>query len=140
MKRHLAVIAALPAFLALAVAAQDGPADMQAELARPDLPGRTLFAQQCAPCHGTGPGDDGSPTLPGTAALDRKYAGSLPGALELRSDLSAPVLRAILRRGSGAMPMFRAAELSDAQIDEIAEYLAVLAADNLGRGEYRPNE
>lgn len=102
------------------------------EIERPDMPGRLVFEQQCAPCHGTGPGDDGSPTLPGTAALDRKYGGDRPGQLELRSDLPAPVLRVILRRGSGAMPMFRKGELTDAQIDQLAEYIAATAAANSG--------
>ncbi|TIX50947.1 c-type cytochrome [Alteraurantiacibacter aquimixticola] len=100
------------------------------DIERADLPGQQVFARQCAPCHGTGPGDDGSPMLPGTAALAAKYEGALPAALELRSDLSAPVLTLFVRRGSGAMPMFRKAELTDAQIEELAAYLAATAALN----------
>ncbi|MXO87316.1 c-type cytochrome [Altererythrobacter aestuarii] len=94
------------------------------------MPGRVIFARQCAPCHGTAPGDDGSPMLPGTAALTAKYEGRLPGLLELRSDLSAPVLNLFVRRGSGAMPMFRKAELSDADLAAIADYLAATAREN----------
>ncbi len=100
------------------------------DIERPDMPGRLVFEQQCAPCHGTGPGDDGSPTLPGTAALDAKYGGDRPGSLELRSDLPAPVLGVILRRGSGAMPMFRKGELTDEQIEQLAAYIAATAAAN----------
>ncbi|HZV56333.1 MAG TPA: cytochrome c [Sphingobium sp.] len=90
--------------------------------------GRVVFERQCAPCHGQGPGDDGSPKLPGTAALDRKYSGEVPGALEHRADLDVDILRFFLRNGSGAMPMFRKAELTDAAIADIAAYLKSSAA------------
>lgn len=90
--------------------------------------GRQVFERQCAPCHGRGPGDDRSEMLPGTAALTEKYEGRLPGALEDRSDLSAPVITLFVRRGSGAMPFFRASELSDADIAAIAAYLAASSA------------
>ncbi len=123
-------------FIALGVSALAGSAALAQtvvrDIERPDMPGRVVFEQQCAPCHGTGLGDDGSPTLPGTAALDAKYGGDRPGALELRSDLPAPVLRVIVRRGSGAMSGFRKGELTDEQIDQIAEYIAATAAANSG--------
>jgi len=113
--------------------AQPRPSSPQAERPvriKPDHPGRQVFEQQCAPCHGAGPGDDGAAMLPGTMTLAAKYRGQLPGALELRSDLTAETLRYFVRNGSGAMPMFRKAELSDAQIDAIAGYLAATAAAN----------
>lgn len=118
------------ACLCVTVGAAYAQQQMIGEIERADLPGRQVFEHQCAPCHGTGPGDDGSPTLPGTAALDAKYEGRLPGQLELRSDLSAPVLSLFVRRGSGAMPMFRKGELTDEQIAQIAEYLSATAALN----------
>jgi len=86
--------------------------------------GHTVFQQQCAPCHGKGPGDDGPKYLPGTSALQAKYKGELPPELELRRDLNADVIRSFVRNGSGAMPMFRKAELGDADIDAIAAYIA----------------
>lgn len=98
-----------------------------------DLPGRDIFERQCAPCHAAGPGDDGTPMLPGTMALARKYSGHRYGALELRTDLTVEVLRHFLRNGIGAMPMFRKAELSDADIEAIAEYLKATAEANLSR-------
>lgn len=112
-----------------AVLAQ-GAEEPTAEIVRADLPGRVLFEHNCAPCHGTGPGDDRSAMLPGTTKLTEKYEGALPGALELRDNLPAPVLRAFVRQGTGAMPPFRASELSDADIDAIADYLAATAALN----------
>ena len=126
MKRPaMFALLAAPLGAAMLVAA-GAPAD----IVRPDLPGRVVFENQCAPCHGTGPGADGAPMLPGTAALAAKYAGTRPGALELRGDLPAPVLRLFVRRGVGAMPAFRKSEITDAQIDEVAAYLAATAAAN----------
>ena len=85
--------------------------------------GRRVFARSCAPCHGQGPGDDGARMLPGTAALDARYKGSLPAALERRGDLTPDLVRYIVRYGSGAMPMFRKTEISDAEIDAMTTYL-----------------
>ena len=65
--------------------------------------------------------------LPGPAALAARYQGALPGALELRDDLDAEALRLFVRHGIGAMPSFRKAELSDADIEAIAAYLAATA-------------
>ena len=60
--------------------------------------------------------------------------GRLPAELELRTDLNANALRYFVRNGSGAMPMFRKAELTDADIDAIAGYLTATAQAN-GRGQ-----
>lgn len=117
-----------------AAAAQD-TVPPQGEIVRADLPGRAIFVHSCAPCHGTGRGDDGSPMLPGTAALAAKYADERPAALELRSDLPGPVLRLFVRRGVGAMPAFRPAELTDAQILAIADYLRATALANRSAGQ-----
>ncbi|MEL1251309.1 c-type cytochrome [Aurantiacibacter gilvus] len=119
--RYLAV--ALP-FSALALTVSVSAQDEDPQVAQ----GRQVFEHMCAPCHGQGPGDDGSAMLPGTAALAEKYDGTRPGALELRSDLSAPVLSLFVRRGVGAMPAFRASELPDDDIAAVAAYLAANAA------------
>ncbi len=127
--RKLCSLLSLSGVLAsLSVSAQEGRLD----ILRADLPGRTVFAQQCAPCHGTGPGDDGARLLPGTEALLEKYEGERAGELELRDDLPAPVLRLFVRRGSGSMPMFRPSELSDDEIEQIADYLLATARLNEG--------
>lgn len=98
------------------------------KVVKADHPGRQIFERQCAACHGAGPGDDGAPMLPATATLQRRYQGALSGALELRDDLDGDSLRFFVRNGVGAMPSFRKAELSDAQIDQIAAYLTATAA------------
>src|SRR5690606_41909435 len=95
--------------------------------------GRERCERIGAPGRARGPGDDGAPMLPGTAALAAKYQGQRYGALELRGDLDANVLRYFVRNGIGAMPMFRKVELSDADIDLIAAYLEASAEANLSR-------
>ena len=92
--------------------------------AAPEAPdGTRIFQRTCAPCHGQGPGNDGSPMLPGTAALEAKYHGNPPAVLERRDDLTPEVLRVLVRTGQGAMPSFRKTEITDAEIDAIAAYL-----------------
>jgi len=117
-----------------APASAEAPAPAAPEIVRADLPGRTIFEHQCAPCHGAGPGDDGMPMLPGTMTLAQKYEGALPAQLELRSDLNAGAIALFVRRGSGAMPSFRKSELSDADIDALAAYFAATSKAS-GYGE-----
>ncbi|WP_226632852.1 c-type cytochrome [Novosphingobium profundi] len=111
------------ATLASALPAQGSP-PAQEEVAR----GKAVFARHCAACHGRGPGDDGSPKLPGTAALAARYQGSLPGALEEREDLDTETILYFVRHGSGPMPMFRKTEVSDADVGAISAYLSASAA------------
>ena len=86
--------------------------------------GKLLFQQKCQPCHGTERSDQGHAMLPGTDALRLKYRGSLPAALEQRSDLTPAAIKVFLRRGSWSMPPFRKSELSDADIADISAWIA----------------
>jgi len=86
--------------------------------------GKATFEHSCAPCHGTGPGDDGRAMLPGTAALQIKYKGAVPPALEHRAGLTVDVLKAFVRAGSWSMPPFRKTEVTDRDLADIAAYLA----------------
>ncbi len=117
MTRLLPALAVL--LCALAPASLSAKARGSAEIER----GHAVFLRNCAACHGTRTGDDGATHLPGTAALDARYKGSLPAALEQREDLTAEMLRHFVRNGSGPMPMFRKTEVSDADIAAIAVYL-----------------
>lgn len=72
----------------------------------------------CWNCHGEGVGK------PGTQALLAKYKGSKPAILDQRIDLIPPVTKAFVRKGVSIMPFFRKTEVSDAQLDDIAAYLA----------------
>ena len=58
--------------------------------------GKLKFEHSCAPCHGTGGGNDGHAELPGTEALRLKYRGTIPAALEQRTDLTAETIRAFV--------------------------------------------
>jgi (+)-pinoresinol hydroxylase len=80
-------------------------------------PGNEAYQYWCATCHGRGPGN------PGTTALSAKYKKALPGALEDRTDLTAPAIRFNVRRGMSIMPFFRKTEISDADLEAIASYL-----------------
>jgi hypothetical protein len=62
--------------------------------------------------------------LPGAAARAVKYKGERWPFPEERSDLTADPLRFVVRQGTGAMPMLRKTEVPDAQIEEIAAYIA----------------
>jgi mono/diheme cytochrome c family protein len=86
--------------------------------------GNTKYQYMCATCHGAGPGDDGRAMLPGTDALRIKYKGRLPALLEARTDLTAKTLKTVVRRGTWSMPPFRQTEITDAEIEDIAAYLA----------------
>lgn len=89
--------------------------------------GNAKFQHSCAPCHGDGVGDDGRAMLPGTDALRIKYRDAkppVPALLEQRRDLTAPVIKVFVRHGSFSMPPFRPTELTDAEIVDIAAYIA----------------
>lgn len=118
-------IGAFALYLALVVAG--GPVAAAKEPPADPVRGKALFAHWCAPCHGAGPGTDGAGMLPGTAALEARYKGSVPAALERRTDLNYETLHYFARRGIGAMPMFRKTELSDADLSAVAAYIAQVA-------------
>jgi (+)-pinoresinol hydroxylase len=95
--------------------------------------GKAVFEHTCAPCHGTGGGNDGHAELPGTEALRIKYQGKLPAALERRGDLTAETIGVFVRNGVNSMPPFRKTELSDADIADIAAYLVDSAKKPVAR-------
>jgi mono/diheme cytochrome c family protein len=96
-------------FLAAAVQAADGANEH----------GREVYRKWCAPCHAPGPEHH-----PGTEALAAKYRGEKPGALEDRDDLTVEFTKQMVRQGVSIMPFFRKTEISDADLDALAAYLA----------------
>ena len=62
--------------------------------------------------------------MPGTVALQTKYKGAKPGLLSERTDLIPPVTKSFVRKGVSIMPFFRKTEISDADLDALAAYLA----------------
>ena len=107
MKALLLGLAAL--CFGAAAAAADGPT-----LAH----GAQVFEHWCLPCHGHGD------QFPGTVALGVKYQGKLPGALQDRTDLVPDIVKAVVRTGVSVMPFFRKTEVSDADLNALAAYLA----------------
>jgi mono/diheme cytochrome c family protein len=81
-------------------------------------PGRPVFVKWCAPCHSRGPGN------PGTAALAAVYKNAKPGALEDRTDMTPQFIKKAVRNGVYVMPFFRKTEISDAELEALAAYLA----------------
>lgn len=96
------------------VALASAPAQAQEPQAR----GQAVFENWCAPCHAPGA------RHPGTQALEALYKGAKPAALEQRADLTPELTRAFVRTGVSVMPPFRKTEISDADLDALAVYLA----------------
>jgi len=80
--------------------------------------GHQVFDKWCAPCHGAGL------AKPATAALAFKYKGDPPALLEQRTDLTADVVKGMVRTGVYTMPPFRKTEISDDDLDALAAYLS----------------
>jgi (+)-pinoresinol hydroxylase len=79
--------------------------------------GEKVFDYWCATCHGPG-------SLPGTVALEAKYKGAKPALLSERTDLIPAVTKTFVRKGVSIMPFFRKTEISDADLDALAAYIA----------------
>jgi mono/diheme cytochrome c family protein len=78
--------------------------------------GQKVYTYWCATCHGPG--------LPGTVALETKYKGANPALLSERTDLIPQVTKTFVRKGVSVMPFFRKTEISDADLDALAAYIA----------------
>ena len=108
MARMIGLVVTLAGIAAAGVAAaQDASTD-----------GKAVFDHWCAPCHGAGPGK------PGTAALQALYKGAKPALLEERTDLVPALTKTFVRNGVSVMPFFRKTEISEAELDALADYLA----------------
>lgn len=109
MKRPFVAIAVLGLGVAVDAAAQDAAVEQR---------GKEVFDYWCSACHGAGPGK------PGTSALQALYNGQKPALLEERTDLTPELTRSFVRTGVTVMPFFRKTEISDADLDALAAYLA----------------
>ena len=95
-------------------AAQTAPSP---ELALASQPGRDAYEQHCAACHAAGDGH------PGTMRLALR-ADPAPAVLLERSDLEATYVAQVVRSGLGMMPPFRPTEISDAELEQLAGFVA----------------
>jgi mono/diheme cytochrome c family protein len=78
--------------------------------------GKSLFTERCGMCHQT----NGM----GVGILSRRPGDTSKGLLEQRADLSAAVVRVVVRNGIGNMPRISRGEVSDPQLGAIADYLS----------------
>lgn len=94
--------------------------------------GREVFEARCQACHGVAPpvtgtatpgGLQGMPPFPGTAALEARYKGAKPAALERRTDLTPEFIETLVRNGRGIMPPFRPTEVSGDDLTALEAYL-----------------
>ena len=77
-----------------------------------------MYEHWCAPCHAAGPGH------PGTESLQLKYDGQRPAVLLDRTDLSAQAVSTFVRQGVLLMAPFRKTEITDAELQLLAAYVA----------------
>lgn len=82
-----------------------------------DIPGRQIFQQHCAECHAPGFGH------PGTQRLGWTRGDSL-SVLEKRTDLKPAYIRLVVRNGLQEMPPLRPTQIDEAQLQQLAGYLA----------------
>ena len=79
--------------------------------------GEAVYQYWCATCHAAGP------RMPGTAALQAKYNGSVPAVLTERTDLTLEMISFFVRNGVSVMPPFRKTEVSDTDLRALAAYV-----------------
>ncbi|MCB2065178.1 MAG: cytochrome c [Erythrobacter sp.] len=81
-----------------------------------DEPGARLYGRECAYCH------VGRNT--GTIMLQHRLPEGTPAQLHERSNLPAAYVKIVVRNGMVNMPPLSRAELSDEDLDLIADWLA----------------
>ena len=82
--------------------------------AAPD--GKALYRERCGMCHQT--------IGMAVGILSRRPGDESKGFLEDRKDLSAAFVRTVVRTGIANMPRMPRGEVSDAELEVIAAYLA----------------
>jgi mono/diheme cytochrome c family protein len=78
------------------------------------LNGETLYLKECGICHL--PGEMGSNIL-------SRRLGKTQGILAARTDLTRGLIMEVARRGQLMMPRFSRVEVSDRELEAIADYL-----------------
>jgi len=81
-----------------------------------DMLGKETYEKWCLPCHAAGE------SYPGTWKLALRSDGN-NAVLAERKGLSAEYIKVIVRQGFGGMPLFRRVEISERELDALAEYL-----------------
>ncbi len=79
--------------------------------------GQAVFEANCAPCHAPGLGHAGTQRLGERLGQDKSV-------LLQRADLVPEYVSAVVRNGFMMMPGFRDTDISDADLDALAKYVA----------------
>lgn len=81
--------------------------------------GKEVYDVWCIICHGEADHASGG----GTQALQALYRGAIPAKLEDRTDLSAELIKVLVRQGRLGMPNFRLTEISEQDLTDLTAYL-----------------
>jgi mono/diheme cytochrome c family protein len=128
-----AAVVTTPSHIARADAAAPTESAWARTTPKPDLAlanllirsGKTVFDGHCRTCHAAASSPATRGFYPGTYALEMRYQGKLPAALEERTDLTAARVIAVVRHGGGGfMPPLRPTELNDDELRAVAAYLS----------------
>lgn len=83
----------------------------------PEQPtGRDLYEHWCADCHDPGPGH------PGTMRMEGDF-GAENSVLRDMTSINRPLIHFAVRRGFNMMPPFRPTEITDEELERIADYI-----------------
>jgi mono/diheme cytochrome c family protein len=86
------------------------------------LQGKAVYDQWCIGCHGPMPGMGRFPPA-GSYRLQQRYKDAKPAMLEERVDLTAALIRTVVRQGLPIMPPLRKTEVTDAELDAVIAHL-----------------
>ena len=119
MKRFFfrSLLLTLLTFLLLSCSEEQSVETVAAQKVEEAIDGAELYQQYCIACHAEGPGH------PGTMRLGIRL-GEDKAVLTKRTDLQAAYVKTIVRQGILLMPPFRPAEISDAELEALANYLS----------------
>lgn len=108
----------LVAIFSLLVIGCSKDAEQQQQVAEVEkIDGKLVYDNNCAACHNAGTGH------PGTMRLAIRL-GEEKSVLTDRADLNEQYVRTIVRQGILLMPPFRPSEITDPELDALADYLA----------------
>lgn len=117
--RHVVVAAAGVAFLGGLAGVGPTTQTASAQSSSKTERGQAVYERWCSHCHAAGPGH------PGTQGLQIKYRGQpTPAVLVERTDLTPEVVKTFVRAGVLSMAPFRKTEITDAELDDLAAFLA----------------
>ncbi len=108
--------AAFAIALGAAAIASNAGAQADAPPSAAERSGEELYTQWCADCHDPGPGH------PATMRMEGDFGAENSVLLEMQG-MNRPLIELAVRRGFAMMPPFRPTEISDEELERIADYV-----------------